>query len=169
MVIPTNYINGIVILPGFQILTAKYTPIQEPMFIDDYEATFQHAMDDEYENKLQCLTKEANNVLGIDLTHPPISDYIQLLKFGTFPGPYTKSTITLYFLKIINIVTFEVKKDYELRALPFNEAFNEILYPLTNGYYSNAEILPEYTGVAECVLQRVHSHGGIVKCVKDSF
>lgn len=168
MVIPADYINGIVVLPKFQILITRHVPVQETAFIDDYEATFQRETG-EYENKLQCLIKEANNVLGIDLSHPSISNYIQLLKFGTFPGPYTRSTITLFFLKIINTITFEVGKDYEVRTLPFDEAFNEMLYPLVNGYHDNANIPLEYTSVAEHVLQRVHSHGGLVKCIKDSF
>lgn len=168
MVVPINYINGMVVLPGFQILTTKCAPIQEPMFIDDYEATFQCTVD-EYEDELQCLMKEANNALGIDLTLPPAPNYIQLLRFGTFPGPYDKATVTLYFLKVINTVTFEVKKDYEMRALSFKEAFDEVLYPLTNGYYNSSDIHPEYTGVGECVLKRIHSHGGIMKCIRDSF
>ena len=167
MVIPNNYINGIVVLPEFQILTTKHTPIQEPMFIDDYEATFQCEV---YEDKaeLQCLMKEVDNVLGVDLAQQLASSYIQLLKFGAFPGPFTGSTITLYFLKIINTITFKVRKDYEVRTLSFSKAFDEVLYPLTNGYYDSANIHPEYTSVAENVLQRIHSHGGIMKCIRDS-
>lgn len=168
MVIPINYINGVVVLPGLQVLTTKHAPIQEPMFIDDYEVTFQCSID-EYEDELACLMKEVNNVLGIDLTLPSAPNYIQLLRFGTFSGPYEKATVTLYFLKVINITTFKVKKDYEMRALPFKKAFDELLYPLTNGYYNSSEIYPEYTGVGECVLKKIHSHGGIMKCIKDSF
>lgn len=167
MQIPINYVNGIIILPGFQILTTRYTIIQEPTFIDDYEATFQCAIN-ENEDELLCLVKEIDDALGIDLVCPPISNNIQLLKFGTFPGPYAKSNITLYFLKIIDTVTFKVKKDYELRTLLFEKAFNETLHPLTSGYYNNSGPVPEYTGVAGCVLQRIHSYGGLMKCIKDS-
>jgi hypothetical protein len=167
MQIPINYVNGVIVLPGSQILTTKYTIVQEPIFMDDYEVTFQ-CTTNENEDELLCLAKEINTALCIDLICPLISDNIQLLKFGTFPGPYTKSNITLYFLKIINTVTFEVRKNYELRTLSFEKAFNESLHPLISGYYNNSGVRPEYTGVAEHVLQRIHSYGGLIKCMKDS-
>ena len=168
MQIPINYVNGIIILPGFQILTTKYTIVQDPMIMDDYEATFQCTVG-ENEDELLCLVKEVDNALDINLIGPPISNNIQLLKFGTFPGPYTKSDITLYFLKIINTVTFKIRKNYELRTLLFEKAFNETLHPLTSGYYNDSGYIPEYTSVAECVLQRIHSYGGLMKCMKDSL
>lgn len=168
MVVPINYVNGIIVLPGFQILTTKYTAIQDPTYLDDYEASFQCSTCGD-EDELQCLTKEVYNVLGIDLSRPPASNCVQLLRFGTFPGPYSGSNITLYFLKIVNIITVKVRKNYEMRTLSFKKAFNEVLCPLTNGYYDSSGALPEYTGVAECVLQRIHSYGGIIKCIKDSL
>lgn len=167
MQIPINYVNGVIVLPGFQILTTKYTIIQEPIFVDDYETSFQCTVNED-EDELLCLAKEINDVLGINLVCPPTLNNIQLLKFGTFPGPYTESNITLYFLKIIDIVTFKVKKNYELRTLLFKRAFNETLHPLTSGYYNDSGQAPEYTSVAECVLQRIHSYGGLIKCMKDS-
>lgn len=167
MQIPINYVNGIVVLPGLQILATKYTTIQEPTFVDDYETTFQCVIN-ENEDELLCLVKEIDGVLGINLVHPPISEDIQLLRFGTFPGPYAKSNITLYFLKMVSTITFEVKRNYEVRTLLFEKAFNEALHPLISGYCNHSNYGPEYTGVAECVLQRIHSYGGLIRCMKDS-
>ena len=164
---PVNYVNGVVVLPGFQILTIRYDLIQGPVFIDDYKVTFQCLVNND-ENGLQCLTKEVKYILGIDLNCLPFSNKIRLLKFGTFLGPNAKSNITLYFLKIINKITFEVEKDYEVRTLSSKKAFNETLYPLTNGYYNNSSKCPEYTNIAECVLRKIYSYGGIVECIEKS-
>ncbi|MEA3296176.1 MAG: hypothetical protein U9Q27_03510 [Patescibacteria group bacterium] len=169
MQIPINYVNGVVVLPGFQILATRNILTQEVTFLDDYEVTFQCAINDN-EDKLSHLINEIYKTIGININCPPFSDKIQISKFGTFSGPYGKSNITIYFLKIIHTITFEVKKNYEMRSLSPEKASNEILNSLTTGYHNKSNTHPEYTSVAECVLQRINSYGGIIECIeKDSL
>lgn len=71
MLLPINYVNGIIVLPKSQIVTTRYVLAQNPIFADNYEVTFQCVVN-ENKDELQCLIEEIDGVLSIDLNHHSI-------------------------------------------------------------------------------------------------